>query len=404
MFGSLIRGEKQTENTTITDVSKKDTLISEDTNVNKSLESSDVTELERINRTRQQLNEDKDIDTSVRQQVSTVHERTEVDESMKLLESYSGEVINNIMKCGPNLNLEATKNMVRMVLIDESLSRNVDGSQAIVVAGDRNRVRDVRLQNMISLVGDETVHNCVARNLNELITRKENIIKNSSDVTGSNLTGAELSTEGANVVDKSKTAQGTTNTVETDMKKKSQVDSKLDLDSRTTSEQKSIQDTVMDFFQGGGSSLLGGIIGLIIFMMILGVASKYLMPSDPNAPQSDEWTTPQIIGVVVGIILFILVIVWIISFFTSEGFSAASDMEEHRIRVAAPMEYVANEVLFYALTLLLVLAIVYRTTKKSNADVMLGGANVLRLPSLQELILFTASFAAVFTTLYFLRV
>jgi len=297
--------------------------------------------------------------------------------------------------------LEATKNMVRMVLIDESLSRNVDGSQAIIVVGDRNRVRDVRLQNMINLVGDETVHNCVARNLNDLITRKENIIKNSSDVTGSNLTGAELSTDGSNVVDQSKTAQGATNVVETDMKKQSQIDSKLDLDSRTTVEQKSIQDTVMDFFQGGGSSLLGGIIGLIVLMMILGVASKFLMPSDPNAAQSDEWTTPQIIGVVVGIILFIIVIVWIISFFTSEEFS---NMEEHRIRVAAPMEYVANEVLFYALTLLLVLAIVYRTTKKSDADVMLGGANVFRLPSLQELALFTASFAAVFATLYFLNV
>lgn len=262
--------QKQAENTRTVESSTQDVSIDEKTRMEREMKSNDEIELERINRTRQQSSEDREVNTSVRQQVTAVHERTEVDESKKLLESYSGEVVNNIMKCGPNINLANARNMVTTVLVDESITRAVDGSQAVVVQGDRNVVRNIRLHNMINLVGDTSVYNCVAKQVSDLITKKDALLSASNTATGSNVAGPDLETEGSKITDENKADMGAKNLNEADLDKDSNIDNEFGAEGTASAGQRTSQRTVLDFLQGAGGGGLGSII-LVIVIFFFGI-------------------------------------------------------------------------------------------------------------------------------------
>lgn len=361
----LANVSNQVENTRLRDISQQTVKLDEKTDVNKELTSSDVTELERINKTRQQSLEDKKINTSVRQQVSTVHERTEVDESMKLLENYSGEVVKNIMNCGPSINLENAKQMLAQVLIDESVSKEVDGSQAIIVQGARNVVRNVKLHNMISLVGDENVYNCVAGHVNDLITKKESLLSGTSSNTGSSIKGADLSTDGSKVTDQSSTDLGTKNTNETEMKKKTDITSEMALESKTALSQKSIQDTVLDFMQGQGGSILGGIFGFIVLLIVIRIA--YSMFGGSSSGDSQPWEWYHYAGLVVLLLGLVALGLWYFGYFEEKE----ENFCPHGCGSTPPNS--ARDYLSYGLQGLLVVAVAYQVFFARSDRLMVGG-------------------------------
>lgn len=414
--------QRQTENTRTVDISNQEVNIDEKTRMEREMKSSDVTELERINRTRQQSSEDKEVNTSVKQQVTTVHERTEVDESMKLLENYSGEIVNNIMKCGPNINLNSARNMVNTVLVDESVSRNVDGSQAIVVVGDRNVVRNVRLHNMINLVGDSSVYDCIASQVSDLISKKDSLLSASNTSAGSTLKGATLETEGSDVTDKSKAAMGSENVNKTDFEKQSEATSEFGAESTTSAGQSSRQESIFDFMQGaGGGGAIGlllivvlaifGIIGYVIYKTVSTAGEAVTAVGDvaasaaaattgmPVQNQQQRWGVLHYVVVVVVLGLTGLAIWMAIDMFRTPPPQAFTQktctargcrpLEAFESQKPVPLErYVGG-----ALLLVLLLLIIYRFTGGKPSPVMVGGG--LGWPSFYELYLFAMTLAII---------
>lgn len=409
----MFAGQRQNENTRTVELSEQDISLTEKNRTTREMTSSDITDIERINRTKQQSSEDRDINTSVSQTVTTVHERRDVDESMKILENYSGEIVNNIMKCGPNINLTNARNMVNSVLVDESVNRAVDGSQAIVVVGNRNIVRNAKLNNMINLVGDTTVYDCVAKQVSDLISRKDSLLSGTKTNTGSTLTGAQLETEGSDISDKNKSGMGAQNVNEMKMDKESVLENEFGQENTTDLGQTTKQETILDLFQGAGGG--GGLMILLLFIfLIIGailfvvykvfstvsdtasavgdVAASATAAATGSAPPAskEKWGLIHyvlVVGLVVGLVLGIWMLV---DMLTKEP----DKTEPFGIRTAqnTPPPTRAEQFVAAALALVLLLLIIYRFAGSGQPKMVGGG---LGMPSFYELYLFVLTLGVV---------
>lgn len=282
-----------------TNTSNVNTNISS-TNIDNSQQISSTSNVQSTNISSQATTNVSNVDNSTKTNISSVSNSTNIDQSTTITSNFSGNITDNIVKCG--MDASGAKDLVAN--LDSSINQQNNASNSFIVTGSNNTISNVTLQSMLTSYGPNVDKSCVQKAVTE--ARAEQIAANTkkSSLTGStvatqlesgkNVTVGENATTSANV---NKTQGGSTAQGESKQEQKlSTVFENKNLTETSNvakTEQKATASATGSQVGAGQVSSAGGpdlstivpiIGGLIIGGILLFVLSKFMFSSSTVAP------------------------------------------------------------------------------------------------------------------------
>ena len=235
------------------------------------------------------------VNNSTSTNINSTSNTYNIDSSIKNTSNFSGNVTDNIVKCG--MDAQGAQDLVAN--IDQSININNNASNTFIVTGNNNTISDVKLESMLTSYGPTVDRSCVQKALTEAKSEQDatNIqsSKASGDATtigietGGNVSSQENRTvnENANKTSGESQAGGETkNTTD----KSANFDNNNKTDNKTSaktdqSSTASATGSQTGIGQGSfsGSNILG-VVGVIAVLGILGVGGFFAFKMITNKP------------------------------------------------------------------------------------------------------------------------
>jgi len=301
-MGGTASSSNQTITNITTNTSNTNTNISSSNVDNSQQISSNSNVLSNINNTQTTTNVS-NVDNSTNTNIVSSSTTSNVDDSTKITSNFSGNVTDNIMKCG--MDAEGAQDLVAN--IDQSININKNASNTFIVTGNNNTISDVKLESMLQSYGPKVDRSCVQKALTEARSEQQATNTQSSSASGNTMTtgietGGNVSSQENKAVSENVNKTSGESQASGESKNTTDIGSKFENVNTTenkttaTTEQTSSASATGSQTGIGQSSVAGGgilaVLGVIIVLGILGVggffAFKMLTNKSENATNSDN--------------------------------------------------------------------------------------------------------------------